>query len=42
VATFTGAACATEHRQADVRLVPILSSWRPVRSSEQRPEWEGD
>ena len=38
LATFTGAACATDHRQADVRLVPILWSWRPVRSSEQRRE----
>jgi RNA polymerase sigma-70 factor (ECF subfamily) len=26
VATFTGAACAAEHRPADVRLVPIRSS----------------
>jgi hypothetical protein len=26
VATFKGAACATDHQQADVRLVPILSS----------------
>jgi hypothetical protein len=26
VATFTGAACASEHRPADVRLVPIRSS----------------
>jgi hypothetical protein len=42
VATFTGAACASDHRQADVRLVPILSSWRPVRSSKQRREQEGD
>ena len=25
VATFRGAACATDHRQADVRLVPIRS-----------------
>jgi hypothetical protein len=38
VVTFMGAACATEHRQAGVRLVPIRSSWRPVRSSEQRRE----
>jgi hypothetical protein len=38
VATFTGAACVSEHRPADVRLVPILWSWRPVRSSEQRRE----
>jgi hypothetical protein len=37
VATFTGAACATDHRQAGVRLVPILLSWRPVRSSKQPP-----
>jgi hypothetical protein len=35
-ATFTGAACATDHPQADVQLVPILLSWRPVRSSQQR------
>jgi len=40
--TFTGAACASEHRPADIRLVPIRSSWRPVRSSEQRREQEGD
>ena len=40
VATFTGAACATDHRQAGVRLVPILLSWRPVRSSKQRQEQE--
>ena len=40
--TFTGAACASDHRQAGVRLVSILSSWRPVRSSEQRREQEGD
>jgi hypothetical protein len=26
MATFKGAACATDHQQADVRLVPILSS----------------
>jgi hypothetical protein len=26
VATFTGAACASDHRPADVRLVPIISS----------------
>jgi hypothetical protein len=38
VATFMGATCASEHRPAGVRLVPILSSWRPVRSSEQRRE----
>jgi hypothetical protein len=25
VARFRGAACVTDHRQADVRLVPILS-----------------
>lgn len=25
-ATFVGAACATDHQQAEVRLVPILSS----------------
>jgi hypothetical protein len=42
MATFTGAACASDHRQADVRLVPILSCWRPVRSSEQRREREGE
>jgi hypothetical protein len=42
VATFKGAACATDHRQAGVRLVPILSSQPPVRSSEQRREEEGD
>jgi hypothetical protein len=42
VATFTGAACATDHRQAGVRLVPILLSWRPVRSSKQRREREGE
>jgi hypothetical protein len=42
VATFTGATCASEHRQADVRLVPILWSWRPVRSSEQRQKQEGE
>jgi hypothetical protein len=42
VATFTGAACATKHRPADVRLVPIRSSWRPVRSCEQRREQEGE
>jgi hypothetical protein len=42
VATFTGAACATEHRPADGRLVPILSSWRPVRSSKQRREQQGE
>jgi hypothetical protein len=42
VATFTGATCASEHRPADVRLVPIRSSWRPVRSCEQRREQEGD
>jgi hypothetical protein len=40
--TFTGATCATEHRQPDGRLVPILSSWRPVRSSEQRREQQGE
>jgi hypothetical protein len=42
VAIFTGAACATDHRQADVRLVPILSSRRPVRSCEQPREQEGE
>jgi hypothetical protein len=42
VATFKGAACATDHRQAGVRLVPILSSWRAVRSSGQRREQEGE
>jgi len=42
LATFTGAACATDHRQADVRLVPIRSFQPPVRSSEQRLEQEGD
>ena len=42
VATFTGAICASEHRPADVRLVPIRSSWRPVRSSKQRREQEGE
>ena len=42
VATFTGAACATDHRQAGVWLVPILLSWRPVRSSKQRQEQEGE
>ena len=42
VATFTGAACATDHRQAGVRLVPILVSWRPVRSSKQRRERVGE
>jgi hypothetical protein len=41
VATFTGAACASEQRPADVRLVPILLSWWPVRSCEQRREQEG-
>jgi hypothetical protein len=41
-ATFMGAACATDPRQADVRLVPIRSSWRLVRSSEQRREQEGE
>jgi hypothetical protein len=41
VATFTGAACTSDHRQAGVRLVPIRSSWRPVRSSEQRREQQG-
>jgi hypothetical protein len=29
VATFKGAACASDPRQADVRLVPILSSSCP-------------
>ena len=38
VAAFMGATCASAHRPADVRLVPILSSWRPVGSSEQRRE----
>jgi hypothetical protein len=42
VASFRGAACASEHRPADVRLVPIRSSWRPVRSCEQRREQEGE
>jgi hypothetical protein len=42
VATFKGAACASDRRQAGVRLVPILSSQPPVRSSEQRREQEGD
>jgi hypothetical protein len=42
VATFKGATCASEHRQPDVRLVPIRSSWRPVRSSEQRRAQEGE
>jgi hypothetical protein len=42
VATFTGAACATKHRQAGVRLVPILSSQPPVRSSEQRRAQQGE
>jgi hypothetical protein len=42
VATFTGATCATDHRPADVRLVPIRSSWRPVRSFEQRREQNGE
>jgi hypothetical protein len=42
VAAFTGAACASEHRPADVRLVPIRSSWRPVRSSEQQREQQGE
>ena len=42
VATFTGAACASDPRPADVRLVPILSSWRPVRSSEQQREQVGE
>jgi hypothetical protein len=42
VTTFTGAACATDHRQAGVRLVPILLSWRPVRSSQQRREPVGE
>jgi hypothetical protein len=42
VASFRGAACTTDHRQAGVRLVPILSSWRPVRSSEQWREQKGE
>ena len=42
VATFKGAACASDRRQAGVRLVPILSSQPPVRSSEQRREPEGE
>ena len=42
VATFKGAACASDHRQAGVRLVPILLSWRPIRSSKQRREREGE
>ena len=42
VATFKGAACATAHQEAGVRLVPILSSQRPVRSSKQREEQEGE
>jgi hypothetical protein len=42
VATFTGAACASEHRPAEIRLVPLCSSQLPVRSSEQRREPEGE
>jgi hypothetical protein len=42
VATFTGAACATNHREAGVRLVPILSSQPPLRSSKQQRERERD
>jgi hypothetical protein len=40
--TFKGAACASDHRQADGWLVPILSFWRPVRSCEQWREQEGE
>ena len=42
VATFTGAACANDHRQAGVRFLPILLSWRPIRSSRQRRELVGE
>jgi hypothetical protein len=40
--TFMGAACASDHRPAGGRLVPIRSSWRTVRSCEQRREREGE
>jgi hypothetical protein len=42
VATSPGAACASERRQAGVRLVPIRSAWRPLPSFKQRRAQEGE